>query len=99
MSTIIQYTGFELKARGRQYSYRVVNGNAEPREFTLTISNRSFESKHFPYQDGAAFCYQKLQKALLEERDGSQVAGHLAISDEELAAYLEIHRPARKRTW
>ncbi len=99
MSTIIQYTGFELKPRGREYSYRVVAGTAEPREFTLTISNRAFESKHLPYQDGAALCYQKLQKELLSETEESRLAGHFTISDEDLDAYIEIHRRAHKRSW
>jgi hypothetical protein len=99
MPLIIQYTGFELKPRGREYSYRVVASNAEAREFTLTISNRSFESKHLPYQDAAAVCYQKLQKELSAETADAQLGPHFTISDEELDSYLETHRPARKRSW
>ena len=96
---MIQYTGFQLKARGREYSYRVVDPKSEPREFTLTISNRSFEDRHVPYQDGAAICYQKLQKELLTENVGPISCRHFTVSDEELQAYLTEHRPSRKRSW
>jgi hypothetical protein len=97
MSVTIQYTGFELKARGREYSYRVIAASAEPREFTMTISNRAFETRRLPYQDGAALCYEKLKKDLLAESENSKLAGRVTISDEDLDAYLQLHRPSRKR--
>ena len=60
----IQYLGFQLKAHGRDYTYRVINPKAENREFIFSISNRTFVEAHLPYQDAAYLCYQKLQKAL-----------------------------------
>ncbi|PYV16633.1 MAG: hypothetical protein DMG21_11210 [Acidobacteria bacterium] len=99
MPYVIQYTGFELRPRGRDYSYRVLAPKAEPREFTLTISNRAFEDRLVLYQDGAALCYQKLQKELLTETSESPLARHLTISEQDLASYGEQHRPARKRSW
>ena len=99
MSVLIQYTGFQLKPRGRDYSYRVVGMKSEDREFTLTISNRAFEERRIPYQDGAALCYQKLQKELLGETDDVPVQHHLTISDRDVDEYLAKYRPARKRSW
>ena len=99
MSVVIQYTGFQLKPRGRDYCYRVVATKSEDREFTLTISNRTFEERHFPYQDGAALCYQKLQKELLSETAEVPLQHHLTISDEDLDEYLAKYRPTRKRSW
>jgi hypothetical protein len=99
VSALIQYTGFQLKPRGRDYSYRVVGLKSEDREFTLTISNRAFEERHFPYQDGAALCYQKLQKELLAETAELPLQHHLTISDRDLDEYLAKYRPARKRSW
>jgi hypothetical protein len=99
MSYLIQYTGFESRPRGRDYSYRVVSPKAEPREFTLSISNRAFEDRRVFYQDGAAICYQKLQRELLTETSESPLTRHFTISDQELATYAEQHRPARKRSW
>jgi hypothetical protein len=99
VSLMIQYTGFQLKARGREYCYRVVDPKSEPREFTLTISNRLFEDRHVPYQDGAAICYQKLQKELLTENGEPIACRHFTITDEELVTYLTEHRPSRKRSW
>lgn len=99
MSISIQYTGFQLKPRGRDYCYRVVDPKSEPREFTLTISNRAFELRHVPYQDGAAICYQKLQRELSAQNGGLSIERHITISDEELDSYLEVHRRARKRAY
>jgi len=99
VSVLIQYTGFQLKPRGRDYLYRVVGVRSEDREFTLTISNRSFEERRIPYQDGAALCYQKLQRELLGETAEVQVQHHLTISDRDVDEYLAKYRPVRKRSW
>ena len=99
MSSLIQYTGFQLKARGRDYCYRVVAMKSEDREFTLTISNRAFEERHFPYQDGAAICYQKLQRELLAETAETPLQAHLTISDRDLDEYLAKYRPGKRRSW
>ena len=99
MSIQIQYLGFQLKANGRDYSYRVVNPKEGNREFVLSISNRAFSEHHFPYQDAAALCYQKLQRALDAESPEQPVPHRSALSDEELDEYLVCSRPARRRTW
>jgi hypothetical protein len=99
VSSLIQYTGFQLKPRGRDYCYRVVAVKSEDREFTLTISNRAFEERHFPYQDGAAICYQKLQRELLAETAETPLQAHLTISDRDLDEYLAKYRPAKRRSW
>ncbi len=96
---LIQYLGFELKPRGRDYSYRVVDSLSESREFTLTISNQAFSEKRVPYQDAAAVCYQKLQRELLAETAEQPLRRHFTISDRELDAYREKYRPAKKRSW
>ena len=99
VSLVIQYTGFQLKPRGRDYCYKVVAMKSEDREFTLTISNRAFEERHFPYQDGAAICYQKLQRELLAETAESPLQNHLTISDQDLNEYLAKYRPTKRRSW
>jgi hypothetical protein len=97
VSIQIQYVGFQLKPKGRDYSYRVLNSKAEPREFIFTISNQAFLDKQIPYQDAAALCYQKLERELLTETPETPLRKHFTISDEELDAYREKYRPARKR--
>lgn len=99
MSIQIQYLGFQLKSSGREYSYRLVDHKQGNREFVLSISNRAFSEHHFPYQDAAAFCYQKLQKALDEECPGQPLPHHSVPSDQELDEYMVRRRPAKKRTW
>jgi hypothetical protein len=93
----IQYTGFQLKSRGREYSYRVIDAKAEMREFTLTISNQAFADRHVPYQDAPAICYQKLQRELAVETPEEPLHKHFTISDQELDAYRDKYRPVKKR--
>jgi len=96
----IQYLGFELKARGRVYSYRVLNTKSEAREFTMTISNQAFLESNVPYQDAASLCYQKLQKELSSETAGQPLPSHYTISEQDLDDYRDKHRPAKKqRSW
>ncbi len=92
----IQYLGFQLKPRGRDYNYRVVAAKSEPREFTLTISNQAFADRHVPYQDAADLCYQKLRKDLAAETAESPIPRHHTVSIQELDEYRARHRPARK---
>jgi hypothetical protein len=95
----IQYVGFQLKAHGRDYTYRVVDNQAEDREFIFTISNRAFAEKQLPFQDAAALCYQKLQKALPLETAENPLPRRTTLSDQELEVYREAHRSGRKRSW
>ena len=89
----IQYLGFQLKPRGRDYNYRVIGAKIETREFTLTISNQAFANRQVPYQDAADLCYQKLRKDLAAETAESPVPRHATISIQELDAYRDRHRP------
>ena len=95
----IQYLGFQLKAHGRDYTYRVINKQAEDREFVFSISNRAFADTRLPFQDAAALCYQKLQKALDLETTENPLPRRTTLSDQELDVYRESRRPTRKRSW
>lgn len=95
----IQYVGFQLKAHGRDYTYRVIDKQAEDREFIFSISNRAFSENHIPFQEAAALCYQKLQKALPLETADKRLPRRTTLTDQELEAYRESRRPARKRSW
>jgi len=95
----IQYVGFQLKAHGRDYTYKVIDKQTEDREFVFTISNRAFMEKHLPFQEAAGLCYQKLQKALDLETAENPLPRRSTLSDRELDDYRESRRPARKRSW
>jgi hypothetical protein len=94
----IQYLGFQLKPRGRDYLYLVLDPKSQNREFTFTISNQSFTEKKVPYQDAADLCYQKLRKDLDLETAEQPLPRHCTLSDFELEQYLEKHRPVRRRS-
>jgi hypothetical protein len=91
----IQYVGFQLRERGREYLYRVLEPRQKPREFGFTILNQAFTVKRVPYQDAADLCYKKLQRALAD--DGAEPPRHSVVSDQDLDEYLQSQRPAKRR--
>jgi hypothetical protein len=95
----IQYVGFQLKAHGRDYTYRVIDNRSDDREFVFSISDRAFMEKQLPLQEAAGLCYQKLQKALDAETADHPLPRRTILSDQELDDYRESRRPARKRSW
>ncbi|HTS71541.1 MAG TPA: hypothetical protein VMO17_21395 [Terriglobia bacterium] len=95
----IQYVGFQLKAHGRDYTYRVIDNQAADREFIFSISNRSFTEKQLPFQEAAGLCYQKLQKALELETAEKPLPRRTTLSAQDLDVYRQSRRPARKRSW
>jgi hypothetical protein len=95
----IQYLGFQVKPRGRDYLYLVVDPKSENREFVFTISNQSFAVSKIPYQDAADFCYQKLRKSLDGESQEQPLPRHCVPADQEFVEYLLKHRAARRRSW
>ena len=99
MPMSIHYAGFRVQPYGRDYSYYVLNPPAASRHFVLTISHRAFAERQILYQDAADLCYQKLQRALLAETEERPLWPHCVVSDQELDAYRDTHRPTRKLSW
>lgn len=97
----IRYLGFQLKPRGRDYNYQVIDAKAPvpTRDFTFTISNQAFTQHSVPYQDAPDICYQKLRKQLDLETAGQSLPPHATISGEEFDEYRAKHRPAKRRSW
>lgn len=93
----IQYVGFQLKERGREYLYRVLDPRQKPREFGFTILNQAFAGKRVPYQDAADLCYKKLQRALTGECT-EPLPRHTVVSDQDLDEYLQSQRPPKRRS-
>ncbi len=95
----IQYAGFQVQDHGRDYSYYVLDPPAASRHFTFTISDQAFAERHILYQDAADLCYQKLQKEILAETEEPSMGSHRIVSDQELDAYRETHRPTKRHVW
>jgi hypothetical protein len=93
----IQYVGFQLKERGREYLYRVLDPRQKPREFGFTILNQAFTVKRVPYQDAAELCYRKLQRALGDD-SAEPLPRHSIVSDQDLDEYLQSQRPTKRRS-
>jgi len=94
----IQYLGFEIRPRGREYSYRVLHAGSEIREFSLTILNQAFAGNRIPYQAAADLCYQMLQRALVSETADRPWPQRTTVSEQEIEEYQNKHRPAKRRS-
>jgi hypothetical protein len=99
MPMSIQYAGFHVQPYGRDYTYYVLDPPAVSRHFILTISHQAFAEKRILYQDAADLCYQKLQREILAETGEWPLGSHCIISDQELDAYRDTHRPPKHRSW
>ena len=100
----IRYLGFECSTRGRTYRLRV-DGEGEPRLFSVTIENAAFASRKARFQDAPELCFARLQRELVSNAalpDG----GAFMITATEIDEYRDAQlrrSPDRKlrtqRTW
>jgi hypothetical protein len=97
MPTSIQYAGFHVQSHGRDDTYDVLDPPAASRHCVLTISHQAFAERQILYQDAADLWYQTLQRALLAETAERPLWPHCTVSDQDLDAYRDMHRPSRKR--
>ena len=101
---IVEFVGFDAGAHARVYSFTVREPSAEPRDFTLTISNRAFHDHLISYQDAPDICSRKLRRELAAYGNHPPET-RLDITDADLEDYRSSHSPrkaprpfARKRS-
>ncbi len=99
MPVSIQYTGFQVQPHGRDYLYYVLDPPSASRHFTGTILHQAFAERRILYQDAADLCYRKLQRELLAETGVGPLRPHCIVSDQELDAYRDTHRPTKHHSW
>ena len=89
---IVQFVGYEVSSLVRQYKFSVRESKSEPREFTLTIPNASFDHRRARFQDAPDICSLRLRRELAA--DANHPANtHFEITDEELDDYRGRHTP------
>lgn len=93
---IVQFIGFEVDARARLYSFTVREASAEPRDFTLTISNKAFNDRLISYQDAPDICSRKLRRELATYANHPPET-HLTITEGDLEEYRSTHSPGKAR--
>ena len=88
----VQYVGFEAKIHFREYRF-VVRGTANQlSEYTLTIDNESFGSRHVRFQDAAEICSLRLHRELAAFGNHPP-RNHYAIALTDLDDYRKTHSP------
>jgi hypothetical protein len=88
----VQYVGFESKMLAREYRF-VVRGSANQiSEYTLTIDNESFDSRHVRFQDAAEICSLRLHRELAAFGNDPPRT-HYAIGLADLDDYRRTHSP------
>lgn len=87
---IVQFVGFEAKARVREYTFTVREPASEPRDFTLTIANEAFNDHRVRYQDAPDVCSLKLRRELAAH-ENHPPDSHFRVTDAELDDYRSSH--------
>jgi hypothetical protein len=95
---LMQYMGFESKARGREYRFEVRCAAEDLREFTLTIPDEAFNSRRVRYQDAPDVCSLKLKRELITNADCPSRTS-FSITDAELDDYRMAHTSKSKAPW
>jgi hypothetical protein len=89
---IVQFVGYEVSSLVRQYKFSVRESKSEPREFTLTIPNASFDHRRARFQDAPDICSLRLRRELAADANHPSNT-HFEITDEELDDYRGRHSP------
>jgi len=91
---IVQFVGFESGARARVYTFTVREPSAEPRDFTLAISNQAFTDHLISYQDAPNVCSLKLHRELAANANHPPKT-RLDITYSDLEDYRSTHAPRK----
>jgi hypothetical protein len=89
---IVQFVGYEVYPLVREYRFTVRESKTEAREFTLTISNASFDCRRARFQDAPDICSLRLRRELAGDAN-HPTKTHFEITDEELDDYRGRHAP------
>jgi hypothetical protein len=87
----VQYVGFEVNARSRQYRF-LVQQESGTREFTLSIFNEAFSSRQISFQDAPDLCSAKIHRELAAFANDPPVSQY-KVSEMELEEYQRAHAP------
>jgi hypothetical protein len=88
--TIVGFVGFEAAEHVRVYNFTVREPSAEPRSFTLTISNTAFNDHLISYQDAPDICSLKLRRELAAYGNHPPET-RLNITEADLEDYRSTH--------
>lgn len=91
----MQFVGFESTATAREYTFRMLETSAEPREFTITIALEAFNAHRVRFQDAPDVCALKLRRELAMHANHPPES-HFQITDAELEDYRTSHTPTRR---
>jgi hypothetical protein len=91
-SLIVQFVGYEVLSLVRQYKFSVRESKSEAREFTVTISNASFDGRRARFQDAPDICSLRLHRELAADANHPSNT-NFEITDQELDDYRGRHSP------
>jgi hypothetical protein len=95
---LVQFVRFEAKPLEREYTFTVREREAEPRVFTLAISNQAFNERRVRYQDAPDVCSVKLRHELAAYANDPPCK-HFLVTDADLDDYRSSHAPRASRPW
>lgn len=94
---IVQFVGFESKAKVREYTFTVREASAELRDYTLTIAHEAFNSRRVRFQEGPDVCSLKLHRELAANSN-HLAETRLQVTDADLEDYRAAHSPRSSKS-
>lgn len=92
---LMQFVGFESKAKAREYTFIVREASTEPRTFTVTIAHEVFTEHRLRFQDGPDVCSLKLRHELATTSN-HPAESRFQITDTELDDYRKSHTAPKR---
>jgi hypothetical protein len=89
---IVQFVGFESKAKVREYTFTVREASAELRDYTLTIPHEAFNEHRLRFQEAPDVCSLKLRRELAANSN-HLAETRLQVTDADLEDYRAAHAP------
>ena len=89
---IVQFVGYEVLSLVREYKFSVRESKTEPREYTVTSANASFDSRRARFQDAPDICSLRLHRELAADAN-HPTNTRFEITDQELDDYRGRHTP------
>jgi hypothetical protein len=94
-AVVLQYVGFQTKGAVREYAFTLRGSGGEFSEYFVTIANAAFVTHRVRYQDAPGICSLRLHREFAARSDHPP-STRFAITDAELADYMEAHTPKTK---
>jgi hypothetical protein len=89
---IVQFVGYEVGPKVREYRFSVRESRDEARDFSVTIANSAFDDRRARFQDAPDICSLRLHRELASD-SAHPTNTCFQITNDDLDDYRARHSP------